>query len=495
MLALIKPILGVLQSLQQHVAGISADEHWLQRLGNSRLSKQGEFLLLQLQDGATDGRVRLPTRPISQIAAARSSATAASGVFKPVWAVVKSWAAPRRLDYIRLSPCRPRPIRWPRLVAERCLSDFFWSAGLSNFNKERRIQGRDDLSISAKGHEQARRLGQSLADVPLDAIYSSRLKRAASTTASLLEGRGAPAPETVFDDGLLEVDLNPWSGLLIDQLTERFPEEYATWKRRPMELELQHSDGRPYRPLVELMQQARTFLDALLQRHPLDGHDTVLVVAHNAILRCLMLVLLGEPDHGFRRLRVDNSSLSVFNLRPGAQGGAQGPQVQIECLNSTTHLTPLPPKGPGARLILVRHGETDWNKEGRFQGQIDIPLNDHGRQQAAAAQTFLKDVPIDRAWSSSLSRPTETAEIILQAHPSVGLSQTDGLVEIGHGAWEGKLESEIRADWSELLDTWKTAPETVQMPEGETIQDVGRDRFAAGRDYATRGQNRSGGRP
>ncbi len=341
--------------------------------------------------------------------------------------------------------------------------------GLSSFNKERRIQGRDDLSnLSEEGHEQARRLGQSLADVPLDAIYSSRLKRAASTTASLLEGRDAPAPQTVFDDGLLEVDLNPWSGLLIDQLTERFPEQYATWKRRPMELELQHSDGRPYRPLVELMQQARTFLDALLQRHPLDGHDTVLVVAHNAILRCLMLVLLGEPDHGFRRLRVDNSSLSVFNLRPGAQG----PQVQIECLNSTTHLSPLPPKGPGARLILVRHGETDWNKEGRFQGQIDIPLNDHGRQQAAAAQTFLKDVPIDRAWSSSLSRPTETAEIILQAHPSVGLSQTDGLVEIGHGAWEGKLESEIRADWSELLDTWKTAPETVQMPEGETIQDV-----------------------
>jgi probable phosphoglycerate mutase len=46
------------------------------------------------------------------------------------------------------------------------------------------------------------------------------------------------------------------------------------------------------------------------------------------------------------------------------------------------------------------------------------------------------------------------------------------LVEIGHGLWEGKLESEIRDGWSELLDTWKQRPETVQMPEGETIQDV-----------------------
>ena len=123
-------------------------------------------------------------------------------------------------------------------------------------------------------------------------------------------------------------------------------------------------------------------------------------------------------------------------------------------------------------MILVRHGETDWNKAGRFQGQIDIPLNDNGRGQAAAARDFLSNVTINRAWSSTMSRPTETAEIILQAHANVPLSQTEGLVEIGHGLWEGKLESEIRDGWSELLDTWKHSPETVQMPEGETIQDV-----------------------
>jgi probable phosphoglycerate mutase len=235
-----------------------------------------------------------------------------------------------------------------------------------------------------------------------------------------------------------------------------------------MELELQRRDGSTYKPLPELMEQARGFVSNLLQRHPVDGNDTVLVVAHNAILRCLMLVLLGEPDNGFRRLRVDNTSLSIFNLHPGVDR----PQVQIECLNSTTHLRPLPEKGKSARLILVRHGETDWNKAGRFQGQIDIPLNSNGRAQAAAARDFLKDIPIDRAWSSTLSRPTETAQIILEAHPDVPLTQIDGLVEIGHGLWEGKLESEIREDWSELLDTWKRAPETVQMPEGETIQDV-----------------------
>ena len=341
--------------------------------------------------------------------------------------------------------------------------------GLSSFNKERRIQGRDDLSnLSEEGHDQARRLGASLAEVSFDAIYSSRLQRAASTTASLLEGRGGSAPAPLFDDGLLEVDLEPWSGMSIDELTERHPVDFATWKRQPLELELQRRDGSSYRPLVELMDQARSFVNGLIERHPVDQDSTVLVVAHNAILRCLMLTLLGEPEHGFRRLRVDNTSLSIFNLRPGVDQ----PQVQIECLNSTTHLQPLPDRGKAARLILVRHGETDWNKAGRFQGQIDIPLNDHGRSQAAAARDFLKDVSIDRAWSSTLSRPTETAQIILEAHPEVPLAQIDGLVEIGHGLWEGKLESEIRDGWSDLLDTWKRAPETVQMPEGETIQDV-----------------------
>ena len=341
--------------------------------------------------------------------------------------------------------------------------------GLSSFNKERRIQGRDDLSnLSEEGHEQARALGRSLQDVSIQAVYSSPLQRAAATTASLLETQGGQAPDPVFDDGLLEVDLEPWSGQTIDELMQGSTEAYKIWKQRPMELELQRRDGSSYKPLPELMEQARGFISTLLERHSATGNDTVLVVAHNAILRCLMLVLLGEPDHGFRRLRVDNTSLSVFNIRPGDNG----PQVQIECLNSTTHLQPLPEKGKNARLILVRHGETDWNKAGRFQGQIDIPLNENGRRQAAAARDFLKDIPIDRAWSSTLSRPTETAQIILEAHPDVPLTQIDGLVEIGHGVWEGKLESEIRADWSELLDTWKRAPETVQMPEGETIQDV-----------------------
>jgi probable phosphoglycerate mutase len=196
----------------------------------------------------------------------------------------------------------------------------------------------------------------------------------------------------------------------------------------------------------------------------------VLVVAHNAILRCLLLRLLGLGPAGFRRLRVDNTSISILNLSRSGQGPLE---VQIESLNSTAHLgRPLPPTGPGPRLLLVRHGETDWNREGRFQGQIDIPLNDNGLAQAEAARHFLEGVTIHRAWTSVMARPRRTAEVILEVHPGVELASTEGLVEIGHGLWEGRLEREIAEEWPDLLADWKRAPHTVEMPQGETLQDV-----------------------
>ena len=345
--------------------------------------------------------------------------------------------------------------------------------GLSSFNVEHRIQGRDDLSaLTPLGVEQALATGRALADLPLQAVYSSPLRRAADTSRHLLSAHGQGLEPELRDD-LLEIDLEPWSGLRRDDLRQSFPQQEAIWRQAPHTLELERADGRRYNPLAELLQQAGTFCEHLLQEHlhALEGADaTVLVVAHNAILRCLVLALLGLDGQGFRRLRLDNASLSVFNLSRQESGALQ---VQIESLNSTAHLDgPLPVKGRGARLLLVRHGETDWNRQGRFQGQIDIPLNGNGRAQAEAAGGFLAPVAIHRAYTSSMARPRQTAEAILASHPGVPLTSTTGLVEIGHGLWEGRLESEIGQGWPELLADWKRSPETVQMPEGETIHDV-----------------------
>ncbi|MFM7675401.1 MAG: histidine phosphatase family protein [Synechococcus sp.] len=345
--------------------------------------------------------------------------------------------------------------------------------GLSTFNTEHRIQGRDDLSsLTEEGRTQARRTGEALREVALDAAYTSPLRRAHDTARALLEAQGAGLAATP-SDGLLEIDLAPWSGLLRSELKEHFPAEERLWREAPETLELSRPDGSRYRPVPELMEQARRWLDGLLdeQRRAIEGSGTatVLVVAHNGILRCLLLSLLGLDAAGFRRLRLDNGSISVLNL----SGSAAAPEVQVESLNGTAHLgVTLPPRGAGARLLLVRHGETDWNRQGRFQGQIDIPLNANGLAQAHAARRFLAEQSLQRAYTSVMSRPRRTAEAILEDHPGVPLTSTRGLVEIGHGLWEGCLESEIAERWPQLLADWKRQPEIVQMPEGETIQDV-----------------------
>jgi probable phosphoglycerate mutase len=349
--------------------------------------------------------------------------------------------------------------------------------GLSSFNLEHRIQGRDDLSsLTEAGVKQALATGEALRDLTLDAAYTSPLRRAHDTATTLLAAHGGGL-EPQLDQDLLEVDLAPWSGMLSREVRERFPHDHRLWHHHPEQLTLQRADGSTYAPIPELMDQAGRFATRLLATHDpaAPGQRTVLVVGHNAILRCLLLTLLGLPASGFRRLRLDNASLSVLNLSPGEDGGVA---VQIESLNGTSHLHPevcastLPAKGPGQRLLLVRHGETDWNRQGRFQGQIDIPLNSNGRAQAAAAGAYLRQLRFDRAYTSSMARPRQTAEGILQHHPGVPLTSVPHLVEIGHGEWEGRLEEEIADQWGELLADWKRAPETVQMPGGETIHDV-----------------------
>jgi broad specificity phosphatase PhoE len=126
------------------------------------------------------------------------------------------------------------------------------------------------------------------------------------------------------------------------------------------------------------------------------------------------------------------------------------------------------------KILLARHGETPWNAEGRYQGQIDIPLSPAGEAQARALGARLADVRIDRAVASPLSRAKSTAELALGDARRDLLGTDAGLMEIAHGDWEGLLASEIRERDPERLRDWREAPESVLMPGqgGETLQMV-----------------------
>ncbi|MEJ7600015.1 MAG: histidine phosphatase family protein [Kofleriaceae bacterium] len=122
-------------------------------------------------------------------------------------------------------------------------------------------------------------------------------------------------------------------------------------------------------------------------------------------------------------------------------------------------------------ILLVRHGETPWNRDGRYQGRTDIPLSPEGERQVRALGMRLAHVPIDRAIASPLSRARTTAEAIL-ARRSVALELDDGLVEISHGAWEGQLSSDVEAAHAEMLGTWREQPDR-DVPAGPGAESLG----------------------
>jgi broad specificity phosphatase PhoE len=126
------------------------------------------------------------------------------------------------------------------------------------------------------------------------------------------------------------------------------------------------------------------------------------------------------------------------------------------------------------KVLLARHGETPWNAEGRYQGQMDIALSDNGERQARLLGERLADVGITRAVASPLKRARRTAELALGEMRAAQLTFDDGLKEIAHGDWEGLLAAEIRERDPVRLRAWREKPETVQMPGagGESIVEV-----------------------
>lgn len=124
------------------------------------------------------------------------------------------------------------------------------------------------------------------------------------------------------------------------------------------------------------------------------------------------------------------------------------------------------------RIILVRHGETDWNQTRRFQGRTDIPLNQEGKNQAHALALALKDEPITAIYSSPLVRAIETAHLIRVFHPSVPLFKEEGLTEMDLGEFDGMEAGDWAAQYQDFFKTWKSTPGSLRMPGGESLQEV-----------------------
>ena len=122
-------------------------------------------------------------------------------------------------------------------------------------------------------------------------------------------------------------------------------------------------------------------------------------------------------------------------------------------------------------VILVRHGATDWNIQGRCQGSTDRELSEAGVRQAEAVAANLSRKKITAVYSSGLIRARRTAHLISRPH-GLPVQIEHDVRELDHGALEGLTFDEIKEQYPEFLQRWRAEPAELQVPGGERLKDV-----------------------
>jgi probable phosphoglycerate mutase len=137
--------------------------------------------------------------------------------------------------------------------------------------------------------------------------------------------------------------------------------------------------------------------------------------------------------------------------------------------------------GLTASVVLVRHGQSTWIAEGRFQGQADPPLSSLGVEQASRLAARLAGerggdpmpaAPPQAIWSSPLGRARATADHLAAIAAWPAVQTLDGLMEIGQGEWEGQPASVVADRWPDALAGWRRDPTIHHAPGGEALPDV-----------------------
>lgn len=122
-------------------------------------------------------------------------------------------------------------------------------------------------------------------------------------------------------------------------------------------------------------------------------------------------------------------------------------------------------------IILVRHGETDWNLKEVFRGTIDIDLNETGLREAELLGKYLSNINIGSIYSSPLRRALKTAELIA-CHHKLAVEIAPELRDLDFGKWQGLTHQEVIDKYKKDYDMWVKRPELVKIPSGESLDEA-----------------------
>jgi probable phosphoglycerate mutase len=327
-----------------------------------------------------------------------------------------------------------------------------------------RFRGTIDLPLAPDGLDQAAATARRLAGEPLAAVYSSPLQRARSTA----EIAAAPHGLAVqLLPGLGTMNFGQWAGLRHADVAQAWPKLYAAWRRDPIGIQVPGGES-----VAELQARALAAVRQVAAQH--TPGETLLLVTHQAVTKLLACGLLDLPTVAYWQVRQDLCNLTTYRYDPGTA------RFSVEGLNDTCHLEPdLPPhRSPGLRVILVRHGQTAWNLGAgpeRFRGRTDLPLDATGEAQAARVGGRLANTDVAAIYASPLQRARQTAAPLAE-RLGLPVQPHDGLLDINYGLWQGLTHAEAATAYPELHRLWRTRPDRVRFPGGESLADV-RDRL------------------
>jgi broad specificity phosphatase PhoE len=292
---------------------------------------------------------------------------------------------------------------------------------------------------------QAVAAGTRLRDQQFDVVISSDMERAVETARAL-------DVSFTTDASWREMDVGGWDGLTNEEIGEQFADELMAL-RDGHDVPL-GGNGEKMSELVDRVARAR---DHVFES--LDDGESALVVCHGGVIEAIMGLAL-ETRETYRHLsRVTNTSMTTIVEHHG--------WVQVARFNDAAHLGAVNGwarsrlRNGGLVLGLVRHGRTDANATGHWQGQTDTGLNDEGRRQALDLAGWYGEFGI--VYTSPLGRAYQTARALADGSD---LATHPGLVELGMGKWEGHTRDQIVEGWPEL---WNRIYELEEdLPRGDT---------------------------
>lgn len=276
--------------------------------------------------------------------------------------------------------------------------------------------------------------------------------------------------DAIPNEGWREFRVGDWEGLTSAEITQRFPGQLEAFLR-----------GEDVAPgggelMSDFGQRVVGAFNAVVASLPADGH--AVVVTHGGVIWSIVAHVLGLA--GGVSFMIPSHNTASTTIRVDDDGVAQ-----LVVFNDATHLSGVPIQyGPeGTTVSMFRHGQTEGNVQGRWQGRSDSPLTSSGRQQVAAASAVAPRMAA--LFTSPLGRTVESASIIGSA-VGVSPSKSDGLMEMAFGEWENMTVDEAVAKNPDLFDLiFNQGEDRPRGGNGESFAEAGERLSATVESLAT----------